>query len=66
MSFFEFKVFASWNLVSYLNFYDLVGELYDDLSDSYREIIDAKLNEGSGTDDGTKEGGFYSSFSQLL
>ncbi len=48
------------------DFYDLVGELYDDLSDSYREIIDAKLNEGSGSDDGTKEGGFYSSFSQLL
>ncbi len=48
------------------DFYDLVGELYDGLSDSYREIIDMKLNEGSNDEGGTKEGGFYSSFSQLL
>jgi hypothetical protein len=47
------------------DFYDLVGELYDGLSDSYREIIDAKLNSGP-EEGGTKEGGFYSSFSQLL
>jgi hypothetical protein len=47
------------------DFYDLVGELYDGLSDSYREIIDAKLNS-SPEEGGTKEGGFYSSFSQLL
>ncbi len=48
------------------DFYDLVGELYDSLSDSYREVIDAKLNSGINGEDGTKEGGFYSSFSQLL
>lgn len=47
------------------DFYDLIGELYDGLSDSYREIIDAKLNYGP-EEGGTKEGGFYSSFSQLL
>ena len=47
------------------DFYDLVGELYDGLSDSYREIIDVKLNSGP-EEGGTKEGGFYSSFSQLL
>lgn len=49
------------------DFYELVGELYDDLGESaYRDLIDIKLEEMSGEGDGTKEGGFYSSFSQLL
>jgi hypothetical protein len=48
------------------DFYDLVGELYDELGESYRDLIDSKLSDGSSGDEGTKEGGFYSSFSQLL
>jgi hypothetical protein len=49
------------------DFYDLVGELYDDLGEStYRDLIDLKLEEGNPDGDGTKEGGFYGSFSQLL
>jgi hypothetical protein len=49
------------------DFYDLVGELYDDLGEStYRDLIDLKLEEGNPDSDGTKEGGFYGSFSQLL
>ena len=49
------------------DFYELVGELYDDLGESaYRDLIDIKLEEMSGEGDGTKEGGFYSSFSQLI
>jgi hypothetical protein len=49
------------------DFYELVGELYDDLGESaYRDLIDIKLEEMSGDGEGTKEGGFYSSFSQLL
>ena len=49
------------------DFYDLVGELYDDLGESpYRDLIDTKLEEGNSDGDSTKEGGFYSSFSQLL
>jgi len=49
------------------DFYELVGELYDDLGESaYRDLIDIKLEEMSGEGDVTKEGGFYSSFSQLL
>ena len=49
------------------DFYDLVGELYDDLGEStYRDLIDLKLEESNGDSEGTKEGGFYSSFSQLL
>lgn len=49
------------------DFYDLVGELYDDLGEStYRDLIDLKLEESNGDGEGTKEGGFYSSFSQLL
>jgi len=49
------------------DFYELVGELYDDLGEStYRDLIDLKLEEASDSGEGTKEGGFYSSFSQLL
>lgn len=49
------------------DFYDLVGELYDDLGESpYRDLIDTRLEEGNSDGEGTKEGGFYSSFSQLL
>jgi len=49
------------------DFYDLVGELYDDLGEStYRDLIDLKLEEGNPDGDVTKEGGFYGSFSQLL
>jgi hypothetical protein len=48
------------------SFYDLVGEMYDDLDDVYRDLIDLKMDEASNGDSGTKEGGFYSSFSQLL
>lgn len=47
-------------------FYDIIGEMYDGLDDEYRDLIDLKLNEGNSGDSGTKEGGFYSSFSQLL
>lgn len=50
-----------------LDFYDLVGELYDELEESaYRDIIDLKMEETSSSGEGTKEGGFYGSFSQLL
>lgn len=48
------------------DFYDLVGESYDQLDESYKEIIDRKMNEGNSGEGGTKEGGFYGSFSQLL
>jgi hypothetical protein len=49
------------------DFYDLVGELYDELEESaYRDIIDLKMEETSSSGEGTKEGGFYGSFSQLL
>ena len=49
------------------DFYELIGELYDDLGEStYRDLIDLKLEEASDSGEGTKEGGFYSSFSQLL
>jgi hypothetical protein len=49
------------------DFYDLVGELYDELEESaYRDIIDLKMEETSSSSEGTKEGGFYGSFSQLL
>lgn len=49
------------------DFYDLVGELYDELGEStYRDLIDLKMEENSEDGDSTKEGGFYSSFSQLL
>lgn len=47
-------------------FYDIIGEMYDGLEDEYRDLIDLKLNDGNSGDGGTKEGGFYSSFSQLL
>lgn len=47
-------------------FYDIIGEMYDGLEDEYRDLIDLKLNDGNSGDSGTKEGGFYSSFSQLL
>jgi hypothetical protein len=49
------------------DFYDLVGELYDELGEStYRDLIDLKMEENSDDGESTKEGGFYSSFSQLL
>ena len=49
------------------DFYDLVGELYDELGEStYRDLIDLKMEENSEDGASTKEGGFYSSFSQLL
>jgi len=49
------------------DFYDLVGELYDDLGESsYRDLIDFKLGESTDGQEGSKEGGFYGSFSQLL
>jgi len=49
------------------DFYDLVGELYDELGEStYRDLIDLKMEENSEDGESTKEGGFYSSFSQLL
>ena len=49
------------------DFYDLVGELYDELGESaYRDIIDLKMEETNTGGEGTKEGGFYGSFSQLL
>jgi hypothetical protein len=48
------------------SFYDLVGEIYDELDDEYRDLIDLKMEEGNGDDSVTKEGGFYTSFSQLL
>lgn len=47
-------------------FYDIIGEMYDSLEDEYRDMIDLKLNDGNTGDGGTKEGGFYSTFSQLL
>jgi hypothetical protein len=47
-------------------FYDMIGEMYDSLEDEYRDLIDSKLNGGNTNESGTKEGGFYSSFSQLL
>ena len=48
------------------DFFELVGELYDSLNDSYRELIDLKLTDGNSENAGTKQGGFYSSFNQLL
>ena len=46
------------------DFYDLVGELYDELGEStYRDLIDLKMEENSEDGASTKEGGFYSSFS---
>jgi hypothetical protein len=47
------------------SFYDIVGELFDELDDSYKDLIEKKL--GSSSEEGlSKEGGFYSDFSKLL
>lgn len=49
------------------DFYDLIGELYDELEESaYRDMIDLKMEQNRSQGEGTKEGGFYGSFSQLL
>lgn len=48
------------------DFYDLVGESFDSLDETYKELIENKI-EGDGSNDGvTKEGGFYNTFSKLL
>lgn len=46
-------------------FFDIVGELYDELDDNYRKLIEEKLDDKD-PEGGTKEGGFYSSFSKLM
>jgi len=46
-------------------FFDIVGELYDELDDNYRKLIEDKLDDKD-PEGGTKEGGFYSSFSKLM
>jgi hypothetical protein len=46
-------------------FLDIVGELYDELDDSYKKLIEEKLDDKD-PEGGTKEGGFYSSFSKLM
>jgi len=46
-------------------FFDLISEIYDQLDESYRELIESKLDD-SDEEGGTKEGGFYGSFSKLL
>jgi hypothetical protein len=47
------------------SFYDIVGELFDELDDSYKDLIEKKL--GNVSEEGlSKEGGFYSDFSKLL
>lgn len=48
------------------DFHDLVGEAFDSLDESYKELIEKKL-QGEGSEEGiSKEGGFYSNFSKLL
>jgi hypothetical protein len=46
-------------------FFDIVGELYDELDDSYKKLIEDKLDDKD-PEGGTREGGFYSSFSKLM
>ena len=46
-------------------FFDIVGELYDELDDNYKKLIEDKLDDKD-PEGGTKEGGFYSSFSKLM
>lgn len=46
-------------------FYDLISEMYDELDENYKELIEKKL-DNTDPEGGTKEGGFYSAFSKLL
>lgn len=47
-------------------FMELVGELFDEMDDSYKELIESKV-EGDRSREGiSKEGGFYDTFSKLL
>lgn len=46
-------------------FFDLISEIYDELDEGYKELIENKLDD-SDPEGGTKEGGFYGSFSKLL
>jgi hypothetical protein len=46
-------------------FFDLISEIYDELDDGYKELIESKLDD-TDQEGGTKEGGFYGSFSKLL
>lgn len=46
-------------------FIDLISEIYDELDEDYKELIESKL-EDTDQEGGTKEGGFYGSFSKLL
>lgn len=46
-------------------FHDLVSQIYDEIDENYRVLIDKKLSAKMG-DFGSKESDFYSSFSKLL
>ena len=46
-------------------FFDLISEIYDELDEGYKELIESKLDD-TDQEGGTKEGGFYGSFSKLL
>jgi hypothetical protein len=46
-------------------FFDLISEIYDELDEGYKELIESKLDD-TDPEGGTKEGGFYGSFSKLL
>lgn len=46
-------------------FFDLISEIYDELDEGYKELIESKLDD-TDSEGGTKEGGFYGSFSKLL
>lgn len=46
-------------------FNDIVGDLYDELDENYKKLIEDKLDDKD-PEGGTKEGGFYSSFSKLM
>jgi hypothetical protein len=46
-------------------FHDLVGQIYDEIDENYKSLIDKKLSAKMG-EFGSKESDFYSSFSKLL
>lgn len=48
------------------DFHDLSGEVFDSLDETYKELIENKLEGDKNTEGISKEGGFYSSFSKLL
>ena len=49
------------------DFYDIVEDLYDEIPEDYRRMIERKLSSGDNDDKfKTKDGGFYGAFNNML